>query len=78
VFAFPRIHPGEFVELGDFSGNVDWKGRGIESRDAFHARLAGQKGEAKGFFAYAIRADDAQSGDDDPRNHAFSERSPTA
>ena len=47
------------------------KARRIEPGDAFDARFTRENGAAKGFFADAIRADNAHSSDHYPRNHNF-------
>ena len=69
VLALARIHPGEFVKLWNFAGDVYRQGGRIEARNALHTRLSCEKGQAEGFFANAIGADNAHSGDDDARNH---------
>ena len=46
---------------------------GIKARDAFHAGLSVENGAAEGFFADAIGADHAHSGDHYARDHAVSE-----
>src|SRR5579872_283102 len=69
VLALTRIDPGEFIEFGDFSGNVNWKSGSIEAGDPLDARLAGENGPAEGFFTDAVRTDDADSGDRDTWQH---------
>ena len=67
MLALARVHPRQFVKFGNFAGDMYRQGGRIEARDAFYAGFAGEKGAAKGFFAYAVGADDAHSSDDDPR-----------
>ena len=66
VLALTRIDPGEFVKFGNLAGNVHREVGGIKPRNALHAGLSRKNGAAEGFFADAVRADHADSGD----NHA--------
>jgi hypothetical protein len=71
VFALARVHPGQFVKLRNFAGDVYRQGRRIEAGDTLHTRFSGEKSETKSFFAYTVGADNAHSSDDDPRDHRF-------
>jgi len=67
VLALARVYPGQFIELGDLSGNLDRKGRRIETGDALDARLAIENGAAEIDAADAVRTDYTKAGDDDAR-----------
>ena len=47
VLAFVRVHPGEFVEIFQFAGNVHRQFLGIEAGDVGHTAFARQKRAAK-------------------------------
>ena len=70
MFALARVDPGQFVEFRNFAGNVHRQVGRIETRNAFDAGFARKNGAAKSFFAHAIRADDAHSGDHYAREHS--------
>ena len=69
VLALARIHPGEFIKLRNFAGNVNRQGRRIEAGNAFDSRFTRKNGPAKRFFADAVGTDNTHSSDHYTREH---------
>lgn len=59
-----RGEPGKRIKLGDFTGNLRTKRRGIESRDAPDAGLIALEAVPQTIFAAADAGERAEAGDD--------------
>jgi len=75
MLAFPSVDPGEFVEFGDFSSDVDGQRGWIPAGDQLNAGFTFEDGLRKGWLSDSIRADDAHSCDHNPRRQWLSKYS---
>ena len=64
VFRGPGTHEICWGETLDFAGHVTWIRTWIECRDVVDPGFAGDKRIPKGFLAYAVGGDYAETGDD--------------
>jgi len=71
MFAFVRRDPGEFVETGDFAGNLCRQIAGVKARDPPHSTRPGKYRVTKLVITDAVGADRAHACNHNPFLHVI-------